>query len=169
MSEAPRPLRVMVSAGEISGDMYAAAIVRELRRLRPERAFEFFGLGGDRLREEGMELFEHASRTGVIGFWEVLKRARFFARLLKRMKAALQYAMEMTGKTKFKTALFSFGISKNPAAVVMDEGYIENIPKRFLIPQDPVIDKKAIKEALKAGEDLEGIAHLEQSESLRIR
>ena len=32
MSETPRPLRVMVSAGEISGDMYAAAIVREMRR-----------------------------------------------------------------------------------------------------------------------------------------
>jgi hypothetical protein len=88
---------------------------------------------------------------------------------IKRMKQALQYAMEATGKTKFKTALFSFGIQKNPAAVVMDEGYIENIPERFLIPQDPVIDKKAIKEALKNGEDLEGIAHLEQGESLRIR
>lgn len=88
---------------------------------------------------------------------------------IKRMKSALQYAMEATGKTKFKTALFSFGIQKNPAAVVMDEGYIENIPERFLIPQDPVIDKRAIKEALKAGEDLEGIAHLEQGESLRIR
>lgn len=88
---------------------------------------------------------------------------------IKRMKSALQYAMEATGKTKFKTALFSFGIQKNPAAVVMDEGYIENIPERFLIPQDPVIDKKAIKEALKSGEDLEGIAHLEQGESLRIR
>ena len=88
---------------------------------------------------------------------------------IKRMKSALQYAMEATGKTKFKTALFSFGIQKNPAAVVMDEGYIENIPERFLIPQDPVIDKKAIKEALKSGEDLEGLAHLEQTESLRIR
>ena len=88
---------------------------------------------------------------------------------IKRMKQALQYAMEATGKTKFKTALFSFGIQKNPAAVVMDEGYIENIPERFLIPQDPVIDKRAIKEALKNGEDLEGIAHLEQGESLRIR
>lgn len=89
MSGESRPLRVMVSAGEISGDMYAAAIVRELRRLRPDRTFEFFGLGGDRLREEGAELFEHASRTGVIGFWEVLKRARFFARLLRRLKGAL--------------------------------------------------------------------------------
>ena len=88
---------------------------------------------------------------------------------IKRMKAALQYAMQATGKTKFKTALFSFGIQKNPAAVVIDEGYIENIPDRLLIPQDPQIDKKAIKEALKAGEDLEGIAHLEQTESLRIR
>ena len=88
---------------------------------------------------------------------------------IKRMKAALQYAMQATGKTKFKTALFSFGIQKNPAAVVIDEGYLENIPDRFLIPQDPQIDKKAIKEALKAGEDLEGIAHLEQTESLRIR
>ena len=90
-------------------------------------------------------------------------------RNIDRMKKALQYAMETTGKTKFKTALFSFGIQKNPAAVVIDEGYIENIPDRFLIPQDPQIDKKAIKEALKAGEDLEGIAHLEQTESLRIR
>lgn len=88
---------------------------------------------------------------------------------IKRMKTALQYAMEVTGKTKFKTALFSFGIQKNPAAVVMDEAYIENIPERFLIPQDPQIDKKAIKEALKNGEDLEGLAHLEQTESLRIR
>ena len=88
---------------------------------------------------------------------------------IKRMKAALQYAMQATGKTKFKTALFSFGIQKNPAAVVIDEGYLKNIPDRFLIPQDPQIDKKAIKEALKAGEDLEGIAHLEQTESLRIR
>ena len=88
---------------------------------------------------------------------------------IKRMKTALQFAMQATGKTKFKTALFSFGIQKNPAAVVMDEAYIENIPERFLIPQDPQIDKKAIKEALKNGEDLSGLAHLEQTESLRIR
>ena len=88
---------------------------------------------------------------------------------IKRMKQALQITMEVTGKTKFKTALFSFNIQKNPAAVVMDEQYIENIPERFLIPQDPQIDKKAIKEALKAGEDLEGIAHLSETYSLRIR
>ncbi len=88
---------------------------------------------------------------------------------IKRMKQALQYAMVATGKTKFKTALFSFGIQKNPASVVMDETYIENIPARFLVYKDPEINRKAIKEAINNGEDLTGLAHLESTESLRIR
>ena len=90
-------------------------------------------------------------------------------RNIDRMKKALQYSMVQTGKTKFKTALFSFGIQKNPASVVMDEQYIENIPERFLIHKDPEINRAAIKSAIKAGEDVGGIAHLEQTESLRIR
>ena len=88
---------------------------------------------------------------------------------IKRMKSALQYAMQVTGKVKFKTALFSFNIQKNPAAVVVDEQYIENIPERFLVRKDPEINRKAIKDAINAGEDLEGLAHLEQTESLRIK
>ena len=90
-------------------------------------------------------------------------------RNIDRMKKALQYAMETTGKTKFKTPLFSFNIQKNTPSVVMDEQYIENIPDRFLIHKDPEINRAAIKSAIKAGEDVGGIAHLEQTESLRIR
>ena len=88
---------------------------------------------------------------------------------IKRMKQALQFAMQATGKTKFKTQLFSFYIQKNSASVVMDEQYIENIPERFLIRKDPEINRKAIRDAINAGEDLEGLAHLEQTESLRIK
>ena len=88
---------------------------------------------------------------------------------IKRMKQALQYAMQATGKTKFKTQLFSFYIQKNSASVVMDEQYIENIPERFLVRKDPEINRKAIRDAINAGEDLTGLAHLEQTESLRIR
>ena len=88
---------------------------------------------------------------------------------IKRMKSALQMAMEATGKRKFKTPLFSFGIQKNPAAVIVDEQYIENIPERFLVRKDPEINRKAIKDAINAGEDLTGLAHLESTESLRIR
>ena len=85
------------------------------------------------------------------------------------MKEALQFSMETTGKTKFKTELFSFGIRKNAPAVIMDEPYIENVPERFLKYSDPTINKTAIKEAIQNGEDLEGLAHLEQSSSLSIR
>ena len=88
---------------------------------------------------------------------------------IDRMKANLEQMMIATDKTKFKTELFSFGIQKNPVKVVMDEQYIENVPEEYLKYKDPEIDRKKIAEDLKAGKDLNGIAHLEQSESLRIR
>lgn len=82
-----------------------------------------------------------------------------------RMKKSLQNAMQVTGKTKFKTQLFSFRIQKNAPSVVMDS---DEIPEKYLVPQAPKVDKKGISAALKAGENL-GFAHLEQSESLRIQ
>jgi len=85
---------------------------------------------------------------------------------VKRMKNTLQYAMETTGKKKFKTQLFSFGIQKNPAALMID--YPEKVPSIYLIPQAPKVDNTAIKQALKDGAEYEW-CHLEQSESLRIR
>ena len=88
---------------------------------------------------------------------------------IKRLKSALQYAMETTGKTKFKTALFSFGIRKNPPSVVIDAANVRDFPEQYVIESEPVLDKKALKDALKAGEDMTGLCHLEQSESLSIR
>lgn len=85
---------------------------------------------------------------------------------IKRMKSALQMAMEATGKRKFKTPLFSFGIQKNPESVVID--HAGKVPASYWIPQPPELDKKAIKAYLKENEGVEW-AHLEQTESLRIR
>ena len=86
---------------------------------------------------------------------------------IANMKKKLQEAMVDTGKVKFKTALFSFGIRKSPASVVIDAP--KKVPEAFLIPQEPTIDKEALSAALKNGEDLSGIAHLQQSEYLSIR
>lgn len=87
-------------------------------------------------------------------------------RNIDRMKHALQDSMVATDKRKFKTDLFSFSIRKNPASVVIDRE--TSIPPEFLIPQDPKIDKKAIKAAIDRGDDIT-FAHLEQGESLIIR
>ena len=89
---------------------------------------------------------------------------------IDRMKESLKTSMIATGKTKFKTDLFSFSVQKNPPKVVIDDP--SRIPEAYLIPQDPKIDTAAIKNALKDAEEAplwEGIARLEQGESLRIR
>ena len=96
----------------------------------------------------------------------LMNRRKTIDRNIKRMKQALQDAMVATGKPKFKTDLFSFTIRKNPASVVIDRETC--IPPEFLIPQDPKIDKKAIKAAIDRGDDIT-FAHLEQGESLIIR
>ena len=87
----------------------------------------------------------------------------------KRLKMALQGAMEVTGKTKFKTELFSFSIRKNAPAVVIDADELIKVPLKYLVAQEPKIDKAKIKEDLKAGVNLDGVAHLEQGQSLNIR
>ena len=89
---------------------------------------------------------------------------------IDRMKESLKTSMIATGKTKFKTDLFSFNIQKNPPRVVIDDP--DRIPEGFLIPQPPKVDTASIKESLKsvdAAEMWNGICHLEQGESLRIR
>jgi len=96
------------------------------------------------------------------------EKARVARAGIDRIKKMMQTAMEQTGKRKIKGELFSFGIQKNPAAVVVD-AEPRNIPADFLIWQEPKINKKKLKKALQAGEDLHGIAHLAQTESLRIR
>lgn len=85
---------------------------------------------------------------------------------IKRMKQALQNAMEVANKPKFKTDLFSFGIQKNPAKLVIDDE--RRIPHDFMTQPDPVPNNKAIREALNEGFEFEW-CHLEQTSSLRIR
>lgn len=88
---------------------------------------------------------------------------------IERTKAAMQQAMTVAGEKKIKGSLFSLTIQNNPPSVVMDVNHIEDVPEEYLIYQDPKVDRKKIAEDIKAGKDLEGLAHLEQNESLRIR
>ena len=88
---------------------------------------------------------------------------------IERLKALMQDAMAAAEIKKLPCGTFTCSIQANPERVVMDEQYIENVPERFLIRKDPEINRAAIKSAIKAGEDLTGLAHLEQTESLRIR
>lgn len=97
------------------------------------------------------------------------ERKRTIEKNIERIKSTLQNAMNKTGKTKFKTELFSFSIRKNPAKVILADGIdIDNVDAEFIKFADPEIDKSAVKEALKNGVELSW-ARLEQGESLSIK
>lgn len=66
--------RLLVSCGEASGDLYASELVRNLR-LRG-LAVDVFGLGGDRLQEQGVHLVAHTRELAVVGLVEVLRHLR---------------------------------------------------------------------------------------------
>lgn len=69
---------------------------------------------------------------------------------IKWLKDTLQANMEFIGKTKFKTALFSFSVSKNGGKQPLEiTENIGEIPGKFLIQQPPKVDTEAIREMLK--------------------
>lgn len=96
------------------------------------------------------------------------ERKTLVTKNVERMKKTLQNMMEVTGKTKFKTELFSFNVQNNPPSLVLDSEDIEAIPMEYLVPQDPKIDKTKIKADIKAGKEIT-FAHMETSKSLRIK
>ena len=64
--------RILISAGEASGDLYAGAVTRGIKQLDPET--EVFGMGGDCLREAGGEVLFDIKDHSLMGFVEVLKK-----------------------------------------------------------------------------------------------
>jgi lipid-A-disaccharide synthase len=62
---------ILFVAGEVSGDLHAAGVARELKARNAP--FTLTGIGGDEMRSAGVELVEHAEKLAVMGFIEVLE------------------------------------------------------------------------------------------------
>ncbi len=68
-------MRVLISAGEASGEMYGAGLMEALRGIANSRGMgpvEFFGLGGERMRQAGCEIVVDAKEVAVVGIFEVV-------------------------------------------------------------------------------------------------
>ena len=64
--------KILISAGEASGDIHAAAVTAALKQI--DSSIEVFGMGGDALRAAGGEVLFDIKDHGVMGFVEVIKK-----------------------------------------------------------------------------------------------
>lgn len=82
-------MRLVIIAGEISGDLHAARLLTAIRKHCPD--VECSGIGGEALRQAGMDLTVNCQEMAVMGIIEVLRRymplRRVFYDLLGRIKS----------------------------------------------------------------------------------
>lgn len=74
----------MIVAGEASGDIYGADLAREAFKL--DQNLRFFGIGGTRMHEAGVEILVDSSEMAVVGLVEVLKHFDVIASAFLKLK-----------------------------------------------------------------------------------
>lgn len=80
--------RILILAGEASGDQHGAELVRAMRRLDPQ--VEWFGLGGAQLEREGVKLLYRIEDLGVVGFTEVIRKLPLVRRVLRHLRRIIR-------------------------------------------------------------------------------
>src|SRR5260221_4417059 len=77
-------LRVMMVAGEASGDQHAAKLVRELRSMT-NGEIDFFGAAGKEMRKEGVEAVVRADELSIVGLLEIGRALPTFLRAFRSL------------------------------------------------------------------------------------
>ncbi|MFZ5661925.1 MAG: lipid-A-disaccharide synthase [Pseudomonadota bacterium] len=83
----PHSPRIALVAGEASGDLLGAGLLAALRERYPDAVFA--GVGGDRMREAGLEAWHDASELAVMGLAEVLRHLPRLLRLRRALRERL--------------------------------------------------------------------------------
>lgn len=79
---------ILIVAGESSGDRHGADVVHEFKRRHPD--ISFFGVGGERLAEEGVEICSSIRELSAVGIFEVITRLPHIRRIFTRLKKEVQ-------------------------------------------------------------------------------
>jgi lipid-A-disaccharide synthase len=80
--------KVMIMAGEASGDLHGANLARELKKADPQLAL--YGVGSRHMKDAGVELLADASQLSVVGIIEVIRHIGVIFRVLSSLKRFLK-------------------------------------------------------------------------------
>jgi len=86
--------KILMIAGEASGDLHGASLVKALKARDPE--LELFGVGGEKMKAEGFEALFHINQMAFLGFIEVVKHLPY---IMKVQKALIDEALRRGVKT----------------------------------------------------------------------
>jgi lipid-A-disaccharide synthase len=84
----PKSFRLMIVAGEASGDAHAAALVRALRETAPQTQIEFIGATGAQMRAAGVGSVVDTDKLAILGLWEIASALPTFWRAFRKLKKA---------------------------------------------------------------------------------
>jgi lipid-A-disaccharide synthase len=73
------PKRIVIVAGEASGDFHSASLIRALKKIDHE--IEISGIGGKKMRQAGCNIYLDYSELAIIGFTDVLKNLKKIERI----------------------------------------------------------------------------------------
>jgi lipid-A-disaccharide synthase len=76
-------MQFLISAGEASGELYGAGLIKALNRCVPDA--QFFGVGGQRMRDVGFETVVDAHKISVVGITEVITHLPMIRREFNRL------------------------------------------------------------------------------------
>jgi lipid-A-disaccharide synthase len=82
-------MRYYIIAGEASGDLHGANLIKHLLKETPQATIR--GWGGDKMQQQGMQLVKHYKELAFMGFWEVAKNIRI---ILKNFSLAEKDILE---------------------------------------------------------------------------
>ena len=79
---------ILIVTGETSGDIHAANLVKSLNRI--DSNLNFFGMGGKRMEEVGVELTERMERLSIIGVAEIFTKLKEIRSAFKKIMAKVE-------------------------------------------------------------------------------
>ena len=80
--------KILLVAGEVSGDLHGSYLVEAIHRIDPD--IQFFGVGGEGLKRVGMRLLHHSQSLSVVGITEVFVKLGSILKALRTLKGSLE-------------------------------------------------------------------------------
>jgi lipid-A-disaccharide synthase len=74
---------ILFIAGEASGDLHGSALICELKNIDP--SLNFFGIGGEKMKNSGMNILYSIDKLAFLGFTEVIKHIPFIKKVQREV------------------------------------------------------------------------------------